>query len=141
LHPSRGPDSLTDVSVRRRRASLDINDTLLEMLVVFAFTGAADQFGAWRTEALERVAATGWRTVSISVSGRPTSFALVELGAHWAALTEQADTWLYVASRVNPWPEMRLAVVQDRQQYIEGSAHYASGLECGVCGRHARSLR
>jgi hypothetical protein len=129
LHPSRGPDSLTDVIVRRRRASIDINDTLLEMLVVFAFSGAADQFAAWRTEALKRMAVNGWRTVSISVSGSPTSFALVELGAHWAALTVQTDRWLYAASGVIAWPEMRLAVVQDRQQYIEGSAAYASDLE------------
>jgi hypothetical protein len=52
----------------------DIDDTLLEMLVVFAFSGAADQFAGWRTEALERLALTGWRNVSISVSGRPTAF-------------------------------------------------------------------
>jgi hypothetical protein len=129
LNPSRGPDSLTAVVVRRKRTSIDINDTLLEMLVVFAFAGAADQFAAWRTEALERLAVTGWRNVSMPVSGRPTSFALVELGAHWAALTVQADTWLYVASGVIAWPEVRLAVVQDRQQYIEGSALYASDLE------------
>jgi hypothetical protein len=99
------------------------------MLVVFAFSGAADQLAGWRTEALERLALTGWRNVSISVSGRPTAFALVELGAHWAALTVQADTWLYVASGVIAWPEVRLAVVQDPQQYIEGSALYASDLE------------
>ena len=82
LHPSRGPDSLTDVVVRRKHEGVDIDDTLLEMLVVFAFSGAADEFASWRTEALERLAVTGWRDVSISVSGRPTSFALLELGAH-----------------------------------------------------------
>jgi hypothetical protein len=27
------------------------------------------------------------------------------------------------------WPDLRLAVVQNRDQYIEGSALYASGLE------------
>jgi hypothetical protein len=129
LHPSRGPDSLTDVVVRRKHASIDIEDTLLEMLVVFAFSGAADQFVAWRMEALERLAVTGWRDVSISVSGRSTSFALIELDVHWAALTVQADWWLYVASRVIAWPDLRLAVVQNRDQYIEGSALYASGLE------------
>jgi hypothetical protein len=129
LHPSRGPDSLTDVVVRRKHESIDIEDTLLEMLVGFAFSGAADQFLAWRTEALERLAVTGWRDVSISVSGRPTPFALVELGAHWAAVTVQADQWLYAASRVFAWPELRLAAVQDRQQYIEGSALYSSDLE------------
>jgi hypothetical protein len=129
LHPSRGPDSLTDVIVRRKDASIDIHDTLLEMLVVFAFSGAAGEFPAWRTDALERLAITGWRNASISVGGRPTSFALLELGAHWAALTVHADTWLSVASGVIAWPEMRLAVVQDRQQYIEGCALNASDLE------------
>jgi hypothetical protein len=129
LNPSRGPDSLIDVIVRRKCPSIDINDTLLETLVVFAFSGAADQYAAWRTDALKRMAVTGWRDVAISVVGRPTSFALVELGAHWAALTTQADTWLYVLSGVMLWPEVRLDVVQNTQQYIEGSALYASGLE------------
>ena len=121
--------SVTDVSVRRKSASIDINDTLLEMLVVFAFSGAADEFAAWRTEALERLAVTGWRDVAISVSGRSTSFALLELDACWAALTVLADSWLYVASGVVAWPELRLDVVQDRQQYIEGSALQGYDLE------------
>jgi hypothetical protein len=129
LNPPGRPDSVTDVIVRRKRASIDITDTLLEMLVVFAFGGAADEFAAWRTDALKRLAVTGWRDVSISVTGCPTSFALVELGAHWAALATQADRWLYALSGVIEWPELRLDVVQDRQQYIEGSALYASDLE------------
>ncbi len=130
LHPSRGPDSLTDVIVRRQQLSIDINDTLLEMLVVFAFRGAADEYAAWRMEGLERLAVTGWRDVSIPVTGRPTSFALIELDAHWAALTMDSDRWLYALSGVMAWPDVRLDVVQDRQQYIEGSALYASDLEC-----------
>lgn len=133
LHPSRGPDSLTDVIVRRKRASIDISDTVLEGLVVFAFTGAADEYRAWRTDALERLAGTGWHDVSISVAGRPTSFALIELGMQWAALTTQADTWLYVLSRAIAWPDVRLDVVQDRQQYIEGSALLGSDLERQEC--------
>jgi hypothetical protein len=128
-NPPGQPDSRTDVIVRRKVASIDINDTLFEMLTVNAFCGDAEQFPAWRSEALQRLAVTGWRDVSISVTGRPASFSLVELGAHWAALTVQAANWLYVASGVIPWPEVRLAVVQDRQQYIEGSALYASDLE------------
>ena len=127
--PPGHPESRTDVIVRRKRASIDINDTLLEMLVGVAFSDAADQFVAWREGALERLVATGWRDVSISVAGRPTSFALIELDAHWAALTVQADSWLYVASGVIAWPKLRLDIVQDRQEYIEGSALYVSDLE------------
>jgi hypothetical protein len=128
-NPSGQPESRTDVMVRQKRAAIDINDTLLEMLTVFAFGGAADQFDAWRTDALEKLAVTGWRDVSISVAGRPTSFALLELGAHWAALTTLDDRWLYALSGVMAWRELRLDVVQDRQQYIEGSALYTSDLE------------
>jgi hypothetical protein len=128
-NPPGRPESRTDVIVRRKVASIDINDTVLEMLTVNAFCGDADQFPAWRSEALARLAVTGWRDVSISVAGRPASFSLVELGAHWAAMTVQAASWLCVASGVIPWPEVRLAVVQDRQRYIEGSALYASDLE------------
>lgn len=128
-NPPGRPDSRTDVGVRRKLGSIDINDTLLEMLTVSAFNGAADGFAACRLEALERLAVTGWGDVSISVAGRPTSFALAELGAHWAALTARADEWLYVVSGVMAWPEVRLEIVQDRQQYIEGSALYTSDLE------------
>lgn len=128
-NPPGQADSLTDVSVRRKRASIDIDDTLLEMLTVSAFSGVADQFPGWRSQALARLAVNGWRDVSISVAGRPTSFALIELDAHWAALSVQPDLWLYALSGVMAWAELRLDVVQDRQQYIEGSALYASDLE------------